>query len=169
MPKIEVEQVQISEEENQIRTRGWMFDALMQCGQKLAEVNHLEEKICALKSRLKEEADPEKGYKMVDKLANMRLLVKNISDDRRELMNYVMGKAFESEEEENKDEERCLLKHALLDYTIACETYEVDTDNEFFETNMEHTSETLAGIISLSLGFEFKTCMRCLADKFTKK
>lgn len=153
----------------QDNTRGWMFDALMQCGQKLAMVNHLEEKICGLDSKIREETDPNVAYGMIDRLANMRLLVQNISDDRRELMNYIMGKAHEDDESEEKDEERCLLKHALLDYTIACELYEVDTENEILEKNMIRTSETLAGVISLSLGFEFKTCMRCLADKFIKK
>lgn len=147
----------------QENTRAWIFDALMECGQKLAEVNHLEEKINGLKSLIRDEENLEKSYEMTDKLANMRLLVDKLSEDRRKLMDFIMSSV------DSSDEERCLLKHALLDYTIACELYEANVSEPFFEDNMETTANTLAGVISLTLGLEFKTCLRCLADKYTKK
>lgn len=148
---------------SQNNTRAWMFDALMECGQKLAMANHLEEKINGIRSKMDEIEDVEEAYKLGEKLAHMQDLVQMISDDRRKLMDYIMSEAGAAE-----DEERCLLKHALLDYTIACELYEVDSKNPELENNMLSTSETLAGVISLTLGLEFATCMRCLADKYKK-
>lgn len=149
--------------EQQDNTRAWMFDALMECGQKLAMANHLEEKINGIKSKIDEAEDVEEAYALGTKLAHMQDLVQMISDDRRKLMDYIMSEAGAAE-----DEERCLLKHALLDYTIACELYEVDSKNPELERNMYATSQTLAGVISLTLGLEFATCMRCLADKYKK-
>ena len=149
-------------EYEQNNTRAWIFDALMQCGQKLAQVNHLEEKINGLLSKFDETEDVNEAYKIAEKVDHMRDLVQRISDDRRQLMDYIM------EVSDASDEERCLLKHALLDYTIACELYEVDTKNEKLEKAMLATSETLAGVISLTLNLEFVTCMRCLADKYKK-
>lgn len=148
--------------EKQNNTRAWIFDALMECGQKLAEVNHLEEKINGLLGKFDETDDINEAYKIGEKIGHMQDLVQMISDDRRRLMDYIMGKL------DSSDEERCLLKHALLDYTIACELFEVDTKDEELKDNMKRTSETLAGIISLTLGLEFATCIRCLADKYQK-
>ena len=150
-------------EYEQNNTRAWMFDALMECGQKLAMANHLEEKINGIRSKMDETEDVEEAYALGEKLAHMQDLVQMVSDDRRKLMDYIMSEAGAAE-----DEERCLLKHALLDYTIACELYEVDTKNSELENNMLATSQTLAGVISLTLGLEFATCMRCLADKYKK-
>lgn len=146
----------------QNNTRAWLFDALMQCGQKLAMVNHLEEKINGLSSKFAETEDIDEAYKIGQKVEHMRQLVQKVSDDRRELMDYIM------EVSDASDEERCLLKHALLDYTIACELYEVNTSDEKLEKMMLKSSESLAGAISLTLGLEFVTCMRCLADKYKK-
>lgn len=145
------------------KTRAWLFDALMECGQKLAMANHLEEKINGIKSRINEADDVEEAYALGAKLANMSDILQMVSDDRRKLMDYIMECSNAAE-----DEERCLLKHALLDYTIACELYEADTKDAVLEENMYATSQTLAGVISLTLGLEFATCMRCLADKFKK-
>lgn len=148
--------------DKQNNTRAWIFDALMECGQKLAAVNHLEEKINGLLSKFEETEDVKEAYAIGEKIEHMRDLVLMLSDDRRRLMDYVMAQS------ESSDEERCLLKHALLDYTIACELYEVNTKNVELEDNMKRTAETLAGIISLTLGLEFATCIRCLADKYQK-
>lgn len=145
------------------KTRAWIFDALMECGQKLAMVNHLEEKINGLRSRFEQETDIDKAYKIGEKIAHMEDLVQMISDDRRKLMDYIMDNS-----EAEEDEERCLLKHALLDYTIACELFETNPKNEELTKNLYNTSQTLAGVISLTLGFEFATCLRCLADKYEK-
>lgn len=150
-------------QEQQSRTRAWMFDALMECGQKLAMANHLEEKINGIKSKIDEAEDVEEAYALGTKLAHMQDLVQMISDDRRKLMDYIMECSDAAE-----DEERCLLKHALLDYTIACELFEADTKDPILEQNMYATSQTLAGVISLTLGLEFATCIRCLADKYKK-
>ena len=147
----------------QNRTRAWIFDALMESGQKLAMANHLEEKINGIKSQINQTEDVDEAYALGAKLANMQDLVQMISDDRRKLMDYIMEKSDAAE-----DEERCLLKHALLDYTIACELFEADPKDGVLEENMYNTSQTLAGVISLTLGLEFATCMRCLADKYKK-
>lgn len=145
------------------KTRAWIFDALMECGQKLAMTNHLEEKINGIKAKINAAEDVEEAYKLGEKLAHMSDLVQMISDDRRKLMDYIMECSNAAE-----DEERCQLKHALLDYTIACELYEADTKDPVLEENMYASSQTLAGEISLTLGLEFATCIRCLADKFKK-
>lgn len=147
----------------QNNTRAWMFDALMECGQKLAAVNHLEEKINGLISKFNDTAEIDEAYEIGEKIEQMRGLVQMLSDDRRKLMDYIMKEAGAEEEE------RCLLKHALLDYTIACELFEANTENEELKQNMFATSQTLAGVISLTLGFEFSTCIRCLADKYNEK
>lgn len=149
--------------ESQDKTRAWIFDALMECGQKLAMANHLEEKRNGLKSKLDNVEKPEDAYSIGEKLLQIDDLIEMISDDRRKLMDYIMEKSEASE-----DEERCLLKHALLDYTIACELYETNPKDEKLEGNMYATSQTLAGVISLTLGLEFATCIRCLADKYKK-
>lgn len=146
----------------QNNTRAWMFDALMECGQKLAMANHLEEKICGLRSKADQTEDIDEAFAIGEKIKQMSDLVHMVSDDRRSLMDYIMQSS------EVSDEERCLLKHALLDYTIACELYEANPYDMSFESNMYATSKTLAGAISLTLGIEFATCMRCLADKYQK-
>lgn len=140
------------------RTRAWIFDALMECGQKLAMVNHLEEKIVGLYSRLEETDDDKTALEITDKIGKMRTIVEITTEQRRKLMDYIMGQASSS------DEERCLLKHALLDYTIATELFEANTDDAELEYNMRKTSESLAAVISLTLNMEFKTCLRCVAD-----
>lgn len=64
---------------------------------------------------------------------------------------------------EAKKDCRCLLKHTALKLVLAQETADA-LNNEIGDKNLNLAFKTFAGAVSLALGIEFKTCMRCIYD-----
>lgn len=122
-------------------SRAYLVDLIRSIGEKTALTDHLEEKLLSNPSE------------------DLKDLIEKITALRRKQMNTLISQA------ENPDPMFwCDFKHAVKAFTNDVEVYEATYTDEAFE-QMKLSSEILAGVTSLFLGMEFKTCARCLYDK----
>ena len=122
-------------------SRAYLVDLIRSIGEKTALTDHLEEKLLSNPSE------------------DLKALIEKITALRRKQMNTLISQA------ENPDPMIwCDFKHAVKAFTNDVEVYEATYTDEAFE-QMKLSSEILAGVTSLFLGMEFKTCARCLYDK----
>lgn len=122
-------------------SRAYLVDLIRSIGEKTALTDHLEEKLLSNPSE------------------DLKALIEKITALRRKQMNTLISQA------ENPDPMFwCDFKHAVKAFTNDVEVYEATYTDEAFE-QMKLSSEILAGVTSLFLGMEFKTCARCLYDK----
>ena len=122
-------------------SRAYLVDLIRSIGEKTALTDHLEEKLLSNPSE------------------DLKALIEKITALRRKQMNTLISQA------ENPDPMFwCDFKHAVKAFTNDVEVYEATYTDEAFE-QMKLSSEILAGVTSLFLGMELKTCARCLYDK----
>ena len=124
-------------------SRAYLVDLIHSIGEKVALVDHLEEKI--------------------DNNPELQDLVEKILVLRRKQMNQLLSLG-----ENPNPEYWCAFKHAVKAWVMDCEVYEA-TLTEESKQNMIESSNILASMISLFLGMEFEDCARCLYDKLLVK
>lgn len=122
-------------------SRAYLVDLIRSIGEKTALTDHLEEKLLSNPSE------------------DLKALIEKITALRRKQMNTLISQA-----ENPNPMFWCDFKHAVKAFTNDVEVYEATYTDEAFE-QMKLSSEILAGVTSLFLGMEFKTCARCLYDK----
>lgn len=150
----------MEKDNSELDKRPWLMDWLFGIGHDMAIINHCYEKIQYLNADLKNGNG--KVEEIVDRLNHyheIRRLAYKAYDLK---MSYI----FDEIPEAHKDD-RCLLKHGSTDLILAQETSDA-LDNGISDENLKAEFEIFAGIVSLALGIEFKTCMRCLYDGFKK-
>lgn len=139
--------------------RPWLMDWLFEIGHNMAIINHCYEKIQYLQKDIENAGlDEDLIRDLTDKIAHYH----KIRELAYEAYDTEMSYLFDTIPEAQKDC-RCLLKHALLKLVLAQETADV-LNNAVGDINLHKSFEVFAGVVSLALGIEFNTCIRCIYD-----
>jgi hypothetical protein len=139
--------------------RPWLMDWLFEIGHNMAIINHCYEKIQYLQKDIENAGlDEDLIRDLTDKIAHYH----KIRELAYEAYDTEMSYLFDTIPEAQKDC-RCLLKHASLKLVLAQETADV-LNNAVGDINLHKSFEVFAGVVSLALGIEFNTCIRCIYD-----
>lgn len=119
-------------------SRAWLVDLVHSIGEKLALCDHLAENL--------EDEQTRELYLIVveERRLEMQILVNNAPNPNLQYW--------------------CSFKHALKSWVLALECYDAQPTEENLNTT-KISGNILAGIMSLFLGYQFKTCERCLYDE----
>ena len=117
--------------------RAVIIDLIHSIGEKLALCDHLQEKLD-------------------DK--NVAELYHKVVDERRKEMRMLVELAPNP-----NTEYWCAFKHSLKATVLAYEVYDTLKTEESLNV-AQYNEDIFAGVLSLFLGVEFKTCARCLYD-----
>lgn len=139
--------------------RPWLMDALLYIGNCMAAITHIREKQQYLTAEI-EDGGGEIGSRVekTDEIANLNNLRNEIYDGYNTVMSYIMDNVPGA-----KKEYRCLLKHTATMLVISMELGDA-INNATSDSATNSAFSAFAGAVSLSLGIEFKTCIRCLYD-----
>lgn len=133
------------------------MDWLFEIGHNMAIINHCYEKIQYLQKEL-ETADDSRVTEIGDKI-NSLVEIRKLAYEAYDIeMSYIFDTIPDAERDN-----RCLLKHASTALVLAQETSDA-LDNSTGDVNLNKAFQLFAGIVSLAIGIEFNTCMRCIYD-----
>lgn len=145
--------------QGQLDKRPWLMDALLYIGNCMASITHIREKQQYLLADIDNGVVAEEDLaKTVDEISNLNTLHDEVYSGYNTMMTFIMGKIPEA-----KKEYRCLLKHSSTMLIMAMELQDAVNDGEIDEM-AKSTFNAFAGVVSLALGIEFKSCIRCIYD-----
>lgn len=124
--------------------RGWVLDEVIRIGHIEAELSHLDE-IVSDENLID---DSEK--------TSVEWLAALLYEERVEIMNRLLDITCA------KSKYWCVLKHAAIDYVIACE------NQHAVRIDIAKASEQLALACSLFFGFAPMGCLRCFDEQINK-
>lgn len=150
--------VELEKTQTQLDKRPWLMDWLFEMGQDLAIINHCNEKIEYLNVDIDNSESIEEIDNVAEKLQNYQELKRVAYDGYNEKMTYV----FDSIDYADK-ENRCLLKHACNRITLAMEADDT-LRSSVSEHNLRNAYKVFASAVSLALGIEYNSCIRCIYD-----
>lgn len=158
---MEKEQVNLDapEASTQLDKRPWLMDALLFIGNCMASITHIREKQQYLLADLENgEIDEKDIAKAVEEINNLNTLRDEVYASYNAIMTFIMENVPGA-----KKEYRCLLKHTSTMLVIAIELGDAVDNGAIDETN-KSAFNSFAGAVSLALGIEFKSCIRCIYD-----
>lgn len=143
--------------EEQLDKRPWLMDALLYIGNSMAAITHIQEKKQYLLAEIETEEDTDIIQQKINEISNLNDLHDEIYDGYNSVMTHIMDLP------EAKKEYRCLLKHTSTNLIIAMELADA-IDGADMDEPLRKAFNGFAGAVSLALGIEFKTCIRCIYD-----
>ena len=147
------------EEQDKLDKRPWLMDALLYIGNCMASITHIREKQQYLIADLENGAVEEtKIAEVTEEIANLNELRNEVYAGYNSIMTFIMESVPNA-----KREYRCLLKHTSTMIVMAMELGDA-VDDGVIDEMTKHTFNSFAGAVSLALGIEFKSCIRCIYD-----
>ena len=105
--------------------------------------------------------DLENIINLENKLGELTIVLKSVTDERREAMRLLKA---QSTEEGNPDV-WCLVKHVLIAVITAFEAWQVDLSDVNVKRAFIEQSRVANQVIALFLGYEVTPCSACLTDQ----
>lgn len=149
--------------EGELDKRPWLMDALLYIGNCMAAITHIKEKQQYLIAEIENGDDDQPTIdKKTEEIANLNMLRSNVYAGYNTMMTYIMEHIPEA-----KKEYRCLLKHTSTMIVMALEIGDT-LDNGDSDEVIKQSFNAFAGAVSLAIGIEFKSCIRCIYDGMKK-
>lgn len=153
------------EQSQEVKKRGYLFDAILEIGQIEAGMEHGDEQVGNLWHDMEQNSgDPEKLQRMADELQTNRELMAIDYEDRVGLQNFV----FDNIPDSNKHY-WCRVKHAAFCFAKAAENYHASRLDPQMEQHLVRACKRLALACSLAFGMDMMDCLRCVSDSLATR
>ena len=110
---------------------------------------------------LQEAGDTDKIIELEGKITELTLLLKQVTDERRNAMRLLKSQANTN----GNPDLWCLLKHVLVAVETAFEAWQVDLNDVYVKQAFIEQSRIANQVLAMFLGYEVTPCSACLTDQ----